>query len=91
MVSTVISEDRLATLSLHLFMHSRSFCQAFTMCQAAAAAAESLQLCLTLCDPIAPPSMGFSRQEYWSRVPLPSLAKQLGIENPETVLKNFTV
>ena len=91
-----------------------------------AAAAESLQLCLTLCDPIdgsppgcsvpgilqartlewvaisfsnawkwkvkvksfsrvwpsatpwtvafrAPPSMGFSRQEYWSGVPLPSL------------------
>ena len=93
---------------------------------AAAAAAKSLQSCLTLCDPIdgsppgssvpgilqaktlewvaisfsnawkwkvkvkslshvrlfttpwtaayqAPPSMGFSRQEYWSRVPLPSL------------------
>ena len=92
----------------------------------AAAAAKSLQLCLTLCDPIdsllpgsfvpgilqarilewiaisfsnawkwkvkvkslsrvrllatpwtaayqAPPSMGFSRQEYWSGVPLPSL------------------
>ena len=87
----------------------------------AAAAAKSLQLCLTLCDPIdgsprgspipgilgkwvaisfsnawkwkvkmkllscvrlfatpwtaayqAPPSMGFSRQEYWSGVPLPS-------------------
>ena len=85
---------------------------------AAAAAAKSLQSCLTLCDPIdgsppgspvpgilqartlawvaiskvkvkslslvrhsatprttayqAPPSMGFSRQEYWSGVPLPS-------------------
>ena len=75
----------------------------------AAAAAKSLQSCLTLCDPIdnsptrlpcpwdsqgkntgvgchfllqcmkawtvahqAPPSMGFSRQEYWSGVPLPS-------------------
>ena len=25
----------------------------------------------------APPSMGFSRQEYWSGVPLPSLAVQL--------------
>ena len=96
---------------------------------AAAAAAKSLQLCPTLCDPIggsppgspvpgilqartlewvaisfsnawkwkvkvqslshirllatpwtasheAPPSMGFSRQEYWSRVPLPSLPMQ---------------
>ena len=95
---------------------------------AAAAAAKSLQSCLTLCDPIdgsppgsavpgilqarilewvaisfsnawkwkvkvkslsrvrllvtpwtvahqAPPSMGFSRQEYWSRVPLPSPQK----------------
>ena len=97
---------------------------------AAAAAAKSLQLCLTLCDPIdssppgfpvpgilqartlewvaisfsnalkwevkvkllsrvrllatpwttayqAPPSMGFSRQEYWSGVPLPSLLLSL--------------
>ena len=95
-------------------------------CAAASAAAKSLQLCPTLCDPIdgsppgspvpeilqartlewvaisfsnawkwkvkvkslsrvrllvtpwtaayqAPPSMGFSRQEYWSGVPLPSL------------------
>ena len=44
----------------------------------AAAAAKSHQSCLTLCDPIegspqAPPSLGFSRQEYWSGVPLPSL------------------
>ena len=29
----------------------------------------------------APPSMGFSRQKYWSRVPLPSLIVML--ENPE--------
>ena len=41
---------------------------------AAAAAAKLLQSCPTLCDPIdgsppAPPSMGFSRQEYWSGVP----------------------
>ena len=37
----------------------------------AAAAAKSLQLCLTLCDPIdgsppGSPSLGFSRQEHWS-------------------------
>ena len=96
----------------------------FTLSVSAAAAAKSLQLCPTLCDPIdgsppgfpvpgspgkntgvgchfllqcmkvkrereaaqsyptletpwtaayqAPPSMGFSRQKYWSRVPLPS-------------------
>ena len=35
------------------------------------------QLCPTLCDPWtvahqAPPSMGFSRQEYWSGLPFPS-------------------
>ena len=85
---------------------------------AAAAAAETLQLCLTLCDPVdgsppgssvpgvlqartlewvksesevtqswqllatpwtaayqAPLSMGFSREEYWSGVPLPSLLR----------------
>ena len=42
-----------------------------------AAAAKSLQLCPTLCDPIdgSPPgslSLGFSRQEHWSRLPFPS-------------------
>ena len=35
------------------------------------------QSCLTLCDPVdcsyqAPPSMGFSRQEYWKGLPFPS-------------------
>ena len=32
------------------------------------------QSCLTLCDPMdqAPPSMGFSRQEYWSGLPFHS-------------------
>ena len=35
------------------------------------------QLCPTLCDPVdysppgSPPSMGFSRQEYWSGLPCP--------------------
>ena len=48
-----------------------------TTAAAAAAAAKSLQSCPTLSDPWtaayqAPPSMGFSRQEYWSGVPLPS-------------------
>jgi len=87
-------------------------CQTSTWISHAAAAAKSLQLCPTLCDPIdssppgspvpgilqarkwrvkvkslsrvrllatpwttahqAPPSMGFSRQEYWSGLPLPS-------------------
>ena len=48
----------------------------------AAAAAKSLQSCLTLCDPIdgshqAPPSLGFSRQEYWSGLPVPSPARMV--------------
>ena len=43
----------------------------------AAAAAKSLQLCPTLCDPIdgsppGSPSLGFSRQEHWSGFPFPS-------------------
>ena len=36
---------------------------------------EVAQLCPTLYDPMdyqAPPSMGFSRQEYWSGLPFPS-------------------
>ena len=38
---------------------------------------EVAQSCLTLCDPVdcslqAPPSMGFSRQEYWSGLSFPS-------------------
>ena len=41
-----------------------------------AAAAASLQLCPTLCDPIdsSPPGatvLGFSRQEHWSGLPFP--------------------
>ena len=41
---------------------------------AATAAAKSLQSCPTLCFPIdcSPPSLEFSRQEYWSGLPLPS-------------------
>ena len=42
---------------------------------AAAAAAKSFQLCLTLCDPIdgSPPGfLGFSKQEHWSGLPFPS-------------------
>ena len=37
--------------------------------------AKSLQSCQTLCHPTGPPgfSMGFPRQEYWSRLPCPPL------------------
>ena len=42
-----------------------------------AAAAKSLQLCPTLCDPtdsspLGSPVLGFSRQEHWSGLPFPS-------------------
>ena len=41
-----------------------------------AAAAKSLQSCLTLCDPRdgppGSPSLGFSRHEHWSGLPFPS-------------------
>ena len=48
---------------------------------AAAAAAASLQSCLTLCDPEtaahqASPSLGFSRQEHWSGLPFPSPVRE---------------
>ena len=33
---------------------------------------EIAQSCPTLCDPMDCPSMGFSRQEYWSGLPFPS-------------------
>ena len=40
---------------------------------------EIAQSCLTLTAAYqAPPSTGFSRQEYWSEVPLPSQSKQAG-------------
>ena len=53
---------------------------------AAAAAAKSLQLRPTLCDPTdcsspGSPSLGFSRQEHWSRVPLPSPSVIIGTLN----------
>ena len=50
-------------------------CESWTVKKAAAA--KSLQSCLTRCDPIeaahqAPSSLGFSRQEHWSGLPFPS-------------------
>ena len=47
---------------------------------------EVAQSCLTLCDPWtvahqAPPSMGFSRQEYWSGLPFPSPKVRVSINS----------
>ena len=49
----------------------------FKLYYKAAAAAKSLQLCPTLCDPkdgspLGSPVPGFSRQEHWSGLPFPS-------------------
>ena len=57
---------------------SALFLSNLLVCGAAAAAAKSLQLCPTLCNPIdgSPPGSpipGILRQEYWSGLPLPSL------------------
>ena len=47
---------------------------------------EVAQPCPTLGDQ-APPSMGFSRQEYWSGVPLPSPLNLLENSKGEVAMK----
>ena len=52
-------------------------CHFLLQCMQVESESEVAQSCPTLSDPwtaahLAPPSMGFSRQEYWSGVPLPS-------------------
>ena len=52
-------------------------CHFLLQCMKVKSESEVAQSCPTLSDPWtaayqAPPSMGFSRQEYWSGVPLPS-------------------
>ena len=53
-------------------------CHFLLQCVKVKSESEVTQSCPTLSDPMdysppGPPSMGFSRQEYWSGVPLPSL------------------
>ena len=55
-------------------------CHFLLQCMKVKRESEVAQLCPTLSDPMdrslpVPPSMGFSRQEYWSGVPLLSLLK----------------
>ena len=56
---------------------------------------EITQLCPTLCDPMdcSLPSMGFSRQEYWSGLPFPSPGDlpNPGIEPRSPVLQADTL
>ena len=54
-------------------------CHFLLQCMKVKSEREVAQLCPTLATPWtaayqSPPSMGFSRQEYWSGVPLPSLS-----------------
>ena len=58
-------------------------CHFLLPCMKVKSESEVTQSCPTLATPWtaayqAPPSMGFSRQEYWSGVPLPSLATRAG-------------
>ena len=53
---------------------------------------EVAQSCLTLSDPMdcsqAPPSMGFSKQEYWSGVPLPSPITDMSLSKFQKIVKD---
>ena len=54
-------------------------CHFLLQCMKVKSESEVVQSCPTLsnpmdCGPPGPPSMGFSRQEYWSGVPLPSVS-----------------
>ena len=66
-------------------------CHFLLQCRKVKSESEVAQLCLTLRNPWttafqAPPSMGFSRQEYWSGVPLPSPENLLKLMSTELVL-----
>ena len=61
-------------------------CHFLLQCKKVKCESEVVQSCLTVCDPLtaayqAPPSMGFSRQEYWSGVPLSSPLVRLVLAN----------
>ena len=64
-------------------------CHFLLQCMKVKSESEVVQSCLTLHDPMdcslpGSPSMGFSRQEYWSGVPLPSPRGWLSSQkNPE--------
>ena len=55
---------------------------------------EVVRLCPTLCNPMecslhqAPPSMGFSRQEYWTGLPFPFPGN---LPNPGMEPRSFTL
>ena len=58
-------------------------CHFLLQCMKVKNESEVAQSCPTLCDHQAPESMGFSKQEYWSGVPLPS-----PMTNLDSILKS---
>ena len=70
-------------------------CHFLLQCMKVKSESEVAQSCLTLATPWtaahqAPPSMGFSRQKYWSGVPLPSPKYSLGFRKVSSEL-SFTI
>ena len=64
-------------------------CHFLLQCMKVKSERDVAQLCPTLATPWfaayqAPPSMGFSRQKYWSGLPLPSPIHSLGSANKRT-------
>ena len=70
-------------------------CHFLLQCTKVKSESEVAQLCPTLRDPWtaayqAPPSMGFSRQEYWSGVPLPSPIQALVASKPDVLVAHLS-
>ena len=68
-------------------------CHFLLQCMKVKSESEVAQLCPILCDPTdcglpGSSSMGFSRQEYWSGVPLPSPTKHLRNAQIVTIMKD---
>ena len=64
-------------VNLYRLLLLSRFSHVLLRCMKVKSESEVAQSCPTLSDPMdysppGPPSMGFSRQEYWSGVPLPS-------------------
>ena len=73
-------------------------CHFLLQCMKVKSQSEVIQLCLTLTTPWtaahqAPPSMGFSRQEYWSGVPVPSPPRKhyLGIVSECSIAQSLLI
>ena len=69
-------------------------CHFLLQCMKGKSESEVAQSCLTLSDPMdcslpVSPSMGFSRQEYWSWVPLPSPIHTTTIHYKGTILDSW--